>query len=131
MITHNSLRKLKQSCQGEKSMAIKSTTDTEFSTSLRKSGVTLVDFTAHWCGPCKALTPILEQLECEFSPALTILKVDVEKSPGVAGEFGIRAMPTIILFKDTEPKEIFVGLKSKEIYKASISELMEKVPSNN
>lgn len=112
-------------------MAIKSTTDTEFSTSLRKSGVTLVDFTAHWCGPCKAQTPILEQLECEFSPALTILKVDVEKSPGVAGEFGIRAMPTIILFKDTEPKEIFVGLKSKEIYKASISELMKKVPSNN
>lgn len=112
-------------------MTIKSLSDTEFPTSLKKGGITLVDFTAHWCGPCKALIPILELLESEFGPALTILKVDVEESPGVAGEFGIRAMPTMILFKDTEPKEIFVGLKSKAIYKASISELMENAPSSN
>ncbi|MCB0479174.1 MAG: thioredoxin [Crocinitomicaceae bacterium] len=63
---------------------------------------TLVDFYATWCGPCKTIAPILEEVKNHFGGNLTIIKVDVDKNPAAAGKFGVRGVPNLILFKKGE-----------------------------
>lgn len=67
---------------------------------LKSSEPVLVDFFAEWCGPCKAMAPALEEIASEMKGKVKVVKVDVDKSPGVTGEYGIRAMPTLMMFKD-------------------------------
>lgn len=67
---------------------------------LKSSEPVLVDFFAEWCGPCKAMAPALEEIASELQGKVKVVKVDVDQSPGVTGEYGIRAMPTLIMFKD-------------------------------
>ena len=67
---------------------------------LKSSEPVLVDFFAEWCGPCKAMAPALDEIASELQGKVKVVKVDVDQSPGVTGEYGIRAMPTLILFKD-------------------------------
>ena len=64
-----------------------------------KSGTVLVDFFATWCGPCKMLSPVIEQVERE-KPELVVVKVDVDELPGIAADYGIQAIPTLFLLKD-------------------------------
>jgi len=59
----------------------------------------LVDFTATWCGPCKMMAPILEQVKRNMGDSITIIKIDIDKSPQTAQSFGVQAVPTLILFK--------------------------------
>ena len=73
----------------------------------------LVDFYADWCGPCKSIGPIVEELANEYDGKLDVRKVDVDDNPGLAGQLGIRGIPTLILFKDGQPVETVVGLVSK------------------
>jgi thioredoxin 1 len=75
--------------------------DTTFDSEvLNSSEPVLVDFFAEWCGPCKAMAPALEQVAEELKGKVKVVKVDVDQSPAVTGKYGIRAMPTLILFKD-------------------------------
>jgi thioredoxin len=67
---------------------------------LQSSEPVLVDFFAEWCGPCKAMAPALEQVAQEMAGKLKIVKLDVDQNPTVTGQYGIRAMPTLIIFKD-------------------------------
>ncbi len=67
---------------------------------LKSSEPVLVDFFAQWCGPCKAMAPALDEIAAELQGKVKVVKVDVDQSPGITGEYGIRAMPTLILFKD-------------------------------
>lgn len=67
---------------------------------LKSSEPVLVDFFAEWCGPCKAMAPALDEIASEMQGKVKVVKVDVDKSPGVTGEYGIRAMPTLMMFKD-------------------------------
>jgi thioredoxin 1 len=75
-------------------------TDSSFDQEVLKASVpVLVDFHAQWCGPCKAMAPALEQVSQEMQGKIKVVKVDVDENPRVTGTYGIRAMPTLILFK--------------------------------
>ena len=79
---------------------------------LKHSGVVLVDFWAEWCGPCKMQLPILEEISEEL-PNVKICKVNVDENTELAVKFGIRSIPTMMVFKDGVKVEQFVGLKHK------------------
>lgn len=82
----------------------------------------LVDFWAPWCGPCRMIGPILEQLSAENGAAVKIVKVNVDESPGVATNFGISAIPTLMLFKDGQVVERFVGVQPKHKLQEAINQ---------
>ena len=81
----------------------------------------VVDFWAPWCGPCKAIAPILEELADELGDAVKICKVNVDNNSEIASKFEIRAIPTILIFKDGAVAETVVGLTSKDDLKAKLS----------
>ena len=80
---------------------------------LKAEGNVLVDFWATWCGPCRAIAPILEEIASEQSEKLKIMKLDIDENQQVAGQFGIMSIPTMILFKDGQPVKQIVGAKPK------------------
>lgn len=73
----------------------------------------VADFSATWCGPCKALAPILDEVSSEFAGKANIVKIDVDESEDLAIEFGIRSVPTVLFFKGGEIVDKFVGLMPK------------------
>ena len=81
----------------------------------------VVDFWAPWCGPCKAIAPILEELASELGDSVKICKVNVDNNSEIAGKFEIRAIPTIMIFKAGEVADTIVGLTSKDDLKAKLS----------
>ncbi len=85
------------------------------------SAPVVVDFWAPWCGPCKAIAPILEELADELGDAVKICKVNVDNNSDIAGKYEIRAIPTILIFKDGKLADTVVGLSSKEDLKAKIA----------
>lgn len=85
-------------------------TDADFDTEVLKADQpVLVDFHAQWCGPCKAMAPALEQVADEMKDQVKIVKIDVDENPAVTGKYGIRAMPTLILFKGGEVVTQYTG----------------------
>jgi thioredoxin 2 len=89
-------------------------TDISFRRELETSIPVLVDFWADWCGPCRMTAPALEDLAREKAGQIKILKIDVDQNPATAGQFNIRSIPTMILFKNGRPVETLVGAMSKE-----------------
>jgi len=78
------------------------------------SGLVLVDFYADWCGPCKMIAPLLEEISKETND-IKIVKVNVDTAPDVAGQFSIMSIPTLIIFKDGKPLESKLGFQSKDM----------------
>lgn len=78
-----------------------------------KDGVVLVDFFATWCGPCKMLAPVLEELSEAYEGKATIIKVDVDAEQALAGQYGVMSIPTMILFKDGQAVKQVVGFQPK------------------
>lgn len=91
-----------------------STSDENFEADVLKSELpVLVDFWAEWCGPCRMLTPVLEQVAPEYADKLKIVKVNVDDSPDTPAKYGVRGIPTLILFKEGNSAATKVGALSK------------------
>ncbi|MBM7606908.1 thioredoxin [Ureibacillus composti] len=94
-------------------MAIVNVTDQNFSEEIA-SGVVLVDFWATWCGPCKMIAPVLEEIDAEIGNEVKIAKLDVDNNQATAAEYQVMSIPTLLLFKDGELKGKTVGFQPKE-----------------
>jgi thioredoxin 1 len=86
-------------------------------------GLVLVDFHAVWCGPCVALAPTLARLAADYAGRVRVVKVDVDAAPGTAMQYGIRSMPTVLLFRDGTPVQSIVGLQPKARYADALAVL--------
>ena len=82
----------------------------------------LVDYWAEWCGPCKMLAPILEEVAAEYGDKLTVAKLDIDNNPNTPPKFGIRGIPTLMLFKDGDVAGTKVGAMSKSQLMAFVEE---------
>jgi len=95
--------------------------DATFETEVLQSSVpVLVDYWAEWCGPCKMLGPVLDELATEYAGKAKVAKVNIDDYQDLAGQFGIRSIPTLLIFKGGQVVEQSVGLKSKKDLKASL-----------
>ncbi len=84
----------------------------------------LVDFWAPWCGPCRMLTPTIEELSQEYEGKIKIVKVNTDELPMVAMQYGIRGIPTVILFVNGEPADVKVGLQPKAVFENMIARFL-------
>ena len=89
-----------------------------------KEGVSLVDFWAPWCGPCRMIAPVIEELGKEFEGKAKICKLNTDEEQSVSVEYGIRSIPTLMLFKDGKIIDTFIGAQSKEFLTNKINELL-------
>jgi thioredoxin 1 len=102
-------------------MAISHVTDQTFNTEV-KEGLVLVDFWAPWCGPCKMIAPVLEEINGEIGDKVRIIKLNVDENSETVRKFGVMSIPTLILFKEGEVAEQVIGFQPKE----ALSELISK-----
>ncbi|CAM2093475.1 TPA: thioredoxin [Staphylococcus argenteus] len=102
-------------------MAIVKVTDADFDSKV-ESGVQLVDFWAKWCGPCKMIAPVLEELAADYEGKADILKLDVDENPSTAAKYEVMSIPTLIVFKDGQPVDKVVGFQPKE----NLAEVLDK-----
>jgi thioredoxin 1 len=92
---------------------VKTFTDSNFDDEI-KNGVTLVDFWAEWCGPCRRLAPAVDAIATEYDGRATVAKMNVDENPNVPGRFMIRGIPTLLIFKNGQLADQIVGLVPKE-----------------
>ena len=94
----------------------------EYSEIVNSSNPVVIDFHATWCGPCKVLSPILEELDDEIE-GVEFVKLAVDQHPQIAGQNQVMGVPTVVILKDGEVKDRFVGVQPKEVIKEKITSL--------
>ncbi len=93
----------------------------EFQALMEGAALVVVDFTATWCGPCKLVAPLMDQLAAEYGEQVKIVKVDLDKNQSMAQKFNIRSIPAVLVFKDGEVVETLVGVKPYSMFQAAVS----------
>ncbi|UCC14850.1 MAG: thioredoxin [Gammaproteobacteria bacterium] len=102
---------------------LRSVTEQSFKVDVLDAGRPVpIDFYADWCAPCRMITPIIEQLADEFAGRVEFRKADLDQVPRVAARFGVRSLPTLMLFKDGKPQESLVGAATKP----AVSQLLDR-----
>lgn len=91
---------------------------------VKNEGVVLVDFWAPWCGPCRMLAPVIEELASDFEGKAKICKLNTDEAQDIAAQFGIRSIPTILFFKDGELKDQVIGAQSKQALSDKLNSLL-------
>lgn len=100
-------------------------TDTNFEKRVLQSDKpVLVDFWAAWCGPCVALGPVIEKLSDEYQGRATVAKVDIDSNQRIAAQFGIRSIPTVVLFDKGQIAETFVGVRPQSDYAKGLDKVL-------
>ncbi len=92
-------------------------TDGNFTSEIAQ-GLTLVDFWAPWCGPCRIIAPVIEELAGQYEGRVKVAKVNVDDNPATSGQFRVMSIPTMILFKDGQPVEGMVGAQPKRAFES-------------
>lgn len=98
---------------------MKEINESEFA-GLTGSGAVLIDFGAEWCGPCKAMLPVLQKISAEYQGKLEVYSVDIDKDPTLAARHGVMSVPTFLLFKNGQPVERVVGAVAERELKKRI-----------
>ncbi len=107
-------------------MATTSVTDTSFQADVLGAGKpVLVDFWAEWCGPCRMIAPALEELSDELGDKVSIVKLNIDENPEAPGKYGVRGIPTMILFKDGQPAATKVGAEPKSRIQAWLEDALQ------
>ncbi len=102
---------------------VKSTTDANFENDVLKNGkAVIVDFWATWCAPCRALAPVIDEIADQYAGKLNVYKVDIDNNPETPARFGVRGIPTVILFKNGQVVDQVVGA----VPKSNLEELVKK-----
>ncbi|MEM7277902.1 MAG: thioredoxin [Pseudomonadota bacterium] len=95
----------------------------DFDTELAASkGPVLVDFWAEWCGPCRMLGPVIESLADDYDGRATVAKVDIDQNPELAQRYGVRSIPTVLVFDQGEVSESIVGVRQKADYERALNQ---------
>ena len=97
-------------------MALVHATADTFEALIRENKIVLVDFFATWCGPCRMIAPLIEQVAEEYDGKAVVAKVDIDEAQELATQYGIESIPTVILFKDGEPINVEVDAHQKDFY---------------
>ena len=84
----------------------------------------VVDFSAAWCGPCRSIGPVIEGLANDYANRVTVATVDIDDNPRLAARYGVRSVPTVMLFAGGDVKRVFVGARSAHEYRVGIDELL-------
>lgn len=99
-------------------------TDADFDTQVKTQPLMVVDFWAEWCGPCRTIAPVLEELAAEYGDRLTVGKLNVDESRQIAARLGIRSIPTLLFFRDGARVDQVIGAHPKATIKAKIEHLL-------
>ena len=107
-------------------MAVIELTDATFDEQInaQEDGITVVDFWAPWCGPCRMVAPIVDEISKEFEGKIKVFKLNTDENPNVASQYGIRSIPTLMVFKDGQKVDTVVGAVPKTTLSGTISKYL-------